>query len=118
MLRFSGSRQKNNTARESLADFDTEDPLNEEIKGLCELYCPEQDSRSFVHDLADVLLEMGVIDADKLALIRHSQEQKQDCDIEQIIIQLKAADALAILQGQAKLCGFEFRSIGPSLNRP
>ena len=91
----------------------SDDVCAEEIKGLSNLYCPQEDSPARIRDVADVLSEMGKITADQLSGIRQAQEKKPDCDIAQIIKELKLADEPEISMAQASLYGFEFRRVEP-----
>lgn len=86
---------------------------NDEIKGLSNLYCPEDQRPSPVRDVADILREMGKITPDQLSQIRQSQEKKPRCDIVQIIQQLKLATDEEIARARANLYGFEFRQVQP-----
>jgi len=85
----------------------------EEISGLSQLYCPEQDSATHVRDVADVLCETGKITAKQLSKIRGIQKKRADCDVSQIIAELKLADEPEISMAQASLYGFEFRQVKP-----
>ncbi|HUU19774.1 MAG TPA: hypothetical protein VMW72_21670, partial [Sedimentisphaerales bacterium] len=85
----------------------------EEISGLSQLYCPEQDSAAHVRDVADVLCETGKITAEQLSKIREIQKKRADCDVCQIIAELKLAVEPEISKAQAGLYGFEFRQVEP-----
>jgi len=80
---------------------------------LSQLYCPEQDSAAHVRDVADVLCETGKITAKQLSKIRGIQKTRADCDVSQIIAELKLADEPEISMAEAGLYGFEFRRIEP-----
>jgi type IV pilus assembly protein PilB len=84
-----------------------------EISGLSQLYCPEQDSVAHVRDVADVLCETGKITDKQLSNIRGIQKKRSDCDVSQIIVELKLADKPEISMAEAGLYGFEFRRIEP-----
>ena len=84
-----------------------------QIKGLSNLYCPEEDSVAHIRDVVDVLFEMGKIPADQLSEIKRIQREKPACDITQTIKELKLADESEILMAQAGLYGFEFRRVEP-----
>ena len=64
----------------------------EEIRGLSNLYCPQEDSTAHIPDVADVLLDMGKITAEQLSEVRHLQEEKAGCDIDEVIKELELAD--------------------------
>ena len=85
----------------------------EEIKGLSNLYSPQEDSSTHVRDVADVLSEMGEITADQLSKVRRTQRAKPGCEITQIIQELKLADEREISRARASLYGFEFRQVEP-----
>ncbi|MHC4461586.1 MAG: GspE/PulE family protein [Planctomycetota bacterium] len=85
----------------------------EEVMGLSNLYCPQEDSPAHVRDIADVLSEMGKITADQLSGIRQKQGKKPGSDIAQIIKKLKLADETEISMAAARLYGFEFRRVEP-----
>ncbi len=87
--------------------------VSEEIKGLSNLYCPQEESAVHVQDVADVLYEMGKIATDQLSEIRQTQKKQPNCDITQIIRELKLADEPEISMARASLYGFEFRRIEP-----
>ncbi len=84
---------------------------SDEIRGLSDLYCPEEDSSTHIRDVADVLSEMGKITTDELALVRQTQVKKPGSDLDQIIKELKLADESDISMALAKLYGFDFRQV-------
>src|SRR3972149_3273485 len=83
----------------------------EEIKGLSNLYCPQEEISVHVRDVVDVLCEMGKITSNQLSEVRQTQEKQPDCDVAQIIRELKLADEPDISMARASLYGFEFRRI-------
>ena len=83
----------------------------EEISGLSQLYSPEQDSVTQVRDVADVLSEMGKITADQLSELRRLQKQKGNCDVCQVIRELKMVGEADISMATAGLHDLEFRRI-------
>jgi len=85
----------------------------DEIMGLSNLYCPQEDGPAHIRDIADVLSEMGKITADQLSGIRQKQGEKPACDIAQVIKKLNLADETEISIAAAGLYGFEFRRVEP-----
>jgi len=98
-----------------------DDGCDEEISGLSQLYCPEQDSVSHTRqdsvshtrDVADVLSEMGKITGDQLSQVRQIQKEKPNCDICETVRDLKLVDEPDISMAQAGLYDMEFRRIEP-----
>jgi len=90
-----------------------DDSCDEEISGLSQLYCPEQDSVSHTRDVADVLSETGKINGDQLSQVRQLQKEKPNCDILETIRALKLVDEPDISVAQANLYDMEFRRIEP-----
>ncbi|KKK72218.1 hypothetical protein LCGC14_2906090, partial [marine sediment metagenome] len=85
----------------------------EEIRGLSNLYCPEEDSPVHIRDAADVLCEMGKISGVQLSEIRQKEGENPGCDTSEIIKELKLADESEISMARASLYGFEFRRVEP-----
>ncbi|MHC4639855.1 MAG: GspE/PulE/PilB domain-containing protein, partial [Planctomycetota bacterium] len=92
---------------------DYTDNDSEQIKGLSNLYCPEEDTSSHIRDVADVLFETEKINQEQLSQIRSILQEKPHCDILQIISELNILDEAAIISAQATLYDFEFRTIEP-----
>ena len=113
MARLFGFRLKNKQTGENCISNYSDNGCAEEISGLSQLYYPEQDSAAHVRDVADVLCEMGKITAKQLSKIRGIQKKRADCDVCQIITELKLADEPEISKAQASLYGFEFRQVEP-----
>jgi type IV pilus assembly protein PilB len=111
MARLFGFRHKNKSAGTETIDADFDTSGKEEISGLSQLYCPEQESTANVRDVADVLLEMGKINKTQLSKIRSAHKKRAACDICQIITDLKLADNQDICTAKATLHGFEFQRI-------
>jgi type IV pilus assembly protein PilB len=91
----------------------TDDGCDEEISGLSQLYCPEQDTVSHTRDVADVLSEAGRITGDQLSQVRQIQKEKPNCDIFETIRDLKLVDEPDMSMAQAGLYDMEFRRIEP-----
>ncbi|MFB0553488.1 MAG: GspE/PulE family protein [Phycisphaerae bacterium] len=113
MARFFGFRLKDKQSSNNRDSNYLDNGGAEEISGLSQLYCPEQDSAAHVRDVADVLCEKGKITAKQLSKIREIQKKRADCDVSQIIAELKLAVEPEISKAQASLYGFEFRQVEP-----
>ena len=113
MARLFGFRLKDRRSNDNRISDYSDNGCVEEISGLSQLYCPEQDSAAHVRDVADVLCETGKITAKQLSKIRGTQKKRADCDVSQIIAELKLADEPEISMAEAGLYGFEFRRIEP-----
>ncbi|MCH8121461.1 MAG: hypothetical protein IIC00_17260, partial [Planctomycetes bacterium] len=113
MARFFGFRFKNRRSGENSVSDYSDNGCAEEISGLSQLYCPQQDNAAHVRDVADVLCEMGIITDDQLSKVRGIRKKRADCDVCQIIAELKLADELEISMAQANLYAFEFRRVEP-----
>ena len=101
MTRLFGFGLKQNQPGENdISDY-PDNGSAEEIKGLSNLYCPQEDSPAHIRDIADVLSEMGKITADQLSGIRRKQGKKPACDIAGIIKELKFADETEISMAAA-----------------
>jgi type IV pilus assembly protein PilB len=105
--------KKKNTPNAAEASGSSAEDFDEQITGLSDLYSPQADSASHITDAADVLVEMGVIDQSGLSQIRAALQNSPGRELEKIIAELNLADNKQILAAQAKLYGFEFRSIEP-----
>ncbi|HIJ54429.1 MAG TPA: Flp pilus assembly complex ATPase component TadA, partial [Planctomycetes bacterium] len=131
MIRFNGLKRKKTVRLSSPSKADSEKNRNPrrfasrneaaaeendsppDITGLSNLYSPKADSTAHVRDVADVLCEMGKITADQLSRVRKIQAEKPDCEIAQIIKELKLADERRLSMAQASLYGFQFRHVEP-----
>jgi len=114
MARFFKFRHKKDKQPDDNCITDYPDNSNtEDISGLSQLYCPQQDSTAHVDDVADILSEMGKITSKQLSKIRGIRKKKPDSDVCQIITELKLADETEISKARASLYGFEFRRIAP-----
>jgi type IV pilus assembly protein PilB len=85
----------------------------EEISGLSQLYCPEQDCVSQTRDVADVLSETGKITPEQLTELRQTQKNRPGCDVLQLIRELELVDQQDVAIAQADLFDLKFRRIGP-----
>jgi len=86
---------------------------NQSIRGLSDLYFPEEAGESHVPDVADVLLDMGKITPESHAHLRQEQLEKPGSDAAELLLKADLVDADDILMARAKLCGLEFQHIGP-----
>ncbi len=109
---FGFGLKENQSGKNDVSDY-SDNGCAEEIRGLSNLYCPQEDSPAHIRDIADVLSEMGKITADQLYAIRQKQGKKPACDIAGIIKKLKLADETEISMAAASLYGFEFRRVEP-----
>jgi type IV pilus assembly protein PilB len=88
-------------------------PNDQSVRGLSDLYSPEQTSESHVYDIADVLLDMGKIDPKQHASLRKKQQEKPASDVAELLLKIGTINADDILAAKAKLYDLEFRHIGP-----
>ena len=97
------------------ADCSTSFDENEDqaIRGLSDLYCPQEPVESKVQDIADVLGDMGRITADQLAGLRQKQAQTGHVDITELLLKSGQVNCDGILMAKAKMHGLEFRQIRP-----
>jgi type IV pilus assembly protein PilB len=100
-------------AKETVYEDDTAFDQTDDIKGLSNLYCPQEDADVHIQDVADLLLEMGKITAEQLSQVRLLQKEKPTSDIDQLIRELQLSNEADIAAALAKLYGFEFRRIEP-----
>ena len=105
--------KKEDRSGENGIDGYSDNNCAEEIRGLSNLYCPEEDSPVHIRDAADVLCEMGKISGVQLSEIRQKEGEKPGCDTSEIIKELKLADESEISMALASLYGFEFRRVEP-----
>jgi len=85
----------------------------EEISGLSNLYSPEQQTAPRLRDIADILHEMGKLTDSQLAALRQAQQKSPNRELADLIREQGLADAEAIAMARASLYGFEFRRIQP-----
>ncbi|HUU19730.1 MAG TPA: hypothetical protein VMW72_21445, partial [Sedimentisphaerales bacterium] len=86
---------------------------DQSVRGLSELYSPEQASESHVYDIADVLLEMGKINSKQLTSLRKQQQAKPASDITPLLLKMEKISSDDILTATAKIYDLEFRHILP-----
>ncbi len=70
------SRVKDKQSEKKFENEDFNQDCDEEITGLSQLYCPQQDNVAKVRDVADVLLEMGKISDNQLSKIRETHKKR------------------------------------------
>ncbi len=83
------------------------------VRGLSDLYSPEQPGESHVYDIADVLLDMEKITPQQHARIRQQQQQNPGSDAAALLLKAGLTNADDILKAKARLYGLEFRHIDP-----
>ncbi len=89
---------------------------DQSIRGLSNLYCPEETSESHVYDIADVLLDMGKLTPEahsRLRLEFASGGIKSASDVTTSLLKTGLINANDILEAKASLYGLEFRHIKP-----
>ena len=94
-------------------DGSVERDNNEPIRGLVDLYSPDKTATSHVHDIADILVEMGRVTSQQCKQVRHDQSVK-GCDVETALLNIGLSDD-DILTAKARLYGLEFQSIDPAI---
>lgn len=88
-------------------------PENESIRGLSDLYFPEESAKSHVQDIADVLRDAGKLTHQQHARLQQEQSQKPAMDVAAWLIKEGFVDANDVLMAKARLCGMEFRRVTP-----
>jgi len=88
-------------------------PESESVRGLSNLYVPEEPGESHVRDVVDVLLDMGRITHEQHAGLRQEQSAKPGSDATNSLLEQGLANADDVLMAQAELCGLGFRRIVP-----
>ncbi len=88
-------------------------PDDEEVRGLCDLYSPEPTSRTHVHDLADVLLEMKKITEEQYGRLRRESMGRTAVDTATWLLKEGMVSGDDILEAKAKLGGLEFQRVAP-----
>jgi type IV pilus assembly protein PilB len=84
------------------------------IRGLSELYFPEENGESHVHDIADVLLDMGKLTHEQHAHLRQESAGRRadtGSDIETLLLEAGLSNADDILTAKARLYGLQFQHI-------
>jgi len=84
---------------------------DQSIRGLSDLYSPQDDSDSHVHDIADILCEIGKITHEQLEHLRQQQRTKPTSDVATWLLNAGLANSDDILMAKAGLYGLEFRRI-------
>jgi len=83
------------------------------MKGLTNLYSPEEGQHDQKRDIADELLESGKINNEQLENIRRIQREKPGIDVASVVKQQRIVDADQLLEARAKLFGHEFKELTP-----
>lgn len=87
---------------------------DQSIRGLSDLYCPEQTAEIHVRDVVDVLLDTGKITAEQHQRLRNDRTQtKPDYDPAAQLVEQGIISAENLLIAKADLHGLEFRHIEP-----
>ena len=86
---------------------------DQSVRGLSELYSPEQSNEAHIYDIADVLLEMEKITPQQHARVRQQQQLNPGTDAAALLLKAGLSNAEDILRAKAKLYGLEFRHIDP-----
>ncbi|UCC23338.1 MAG: Flp pilus assembly complex ATPase component TadA [Planctomycetota bacterium] len=86
---------------------------NEPIRGLSDLYFPQEDDGAPVKDIADVLVDMGKLTAGDRASLRQEQSAKPGSDVATLLLKSGRVSKADISQARARLYGMEFRDIQP-----
>ena len=85
---------------------------NESIRGLNELYLPQEADKTHIRDIIAVLVEMGKLTAEQCALLRE-QQTASGGDSEELLLKSGIVNTDDILMAKARLYGLEFRRIKP-----
>jgi len=111
MAQLFGLRHKKNIPGNNEDNDHSANNCVEQIKGLSNLYIPQEDSDSHVRDIADVLCEMGKITPEQLEQLRRQQMSKAATDAATWLLDNGLASSDDILMAKAELYGLEFRHI-------
>jgi len=87
-------------------------PDNQSIRGLSELYSPQEAGQTHIRDIADVLVEMEKLTAEQCAQMRQ-QQTASGGDTEELLLKTGYVNANDVLMAKARLYGLEFRRIQP-----
>ncbi|MFB0524659.1 MAG: hypothetical protein ACETVZ_03905, partial [Phycisphaerae bacterium] len=83
------------------------------IRGLSDLYVPEESRVLHERDIADALLEMGKITDQQHAHVRQEQLEKPGSDAATWLLKDGLINTNDVLMAKAKLYDLEFRQIRP-----
>jgi type IV pilus assembly protein PilB len=86
---------------------------DEAIRGLSDLYVPQDEDDSQVYDIGSVLVEMEKLTSETLSRLRQVQSSKPGTEICELLLEEELVSAEDILEANAKLYGLEFRQITP-----
>jgi len=104
---------KKNTSDKEHVESYPDYTCTDEIKGLSNLYYPQEDNNIRVRDIAGILFEMGKITAEQLWRVRQLQRERPGCNLDQIIQELELVGEFELSMARANLYGFEFRQVEP-----
>jgi type IV pilus assembly protein PilB len=82
------------------------------LKGLSNLYDPQEHPKTHIRDIADALRDLGKITDVQLSQVRQRQQAKGG-DAAAVLQELQCVGEEDILRAKAGLYGFEFRHIEP-----
>ncbi|MGD9109915.1 MAG: GspE/PulE family protein [Phycisphaerales bacterium] len=94
----------------------TDNGSTEQIKGLSNLYIPEEasgTSTASAPDIVDTLLQIGAIDTQQFQQLRQQQALQPAGQIEQILKESAFLTEQQILTAKARMYGLEYRQIAP-----
>ena len=83
------------------------------IRGLSDLYVPQDEDDSQIYDIGSVLVEMEKLTLETLSRLRQTQSTKPGTEISELLLEEGQVSAEDILEANAKLYGLEFRQITP-----
>ncbi|MHC4148391.1 MAG: GspE/PulE family protein [Planctomycetota bacterium] len=83
------------------------------IRGLSDLYVPQDEDDSQLYDIGSVLVEMEKVTSETLSRLREVQSTKPGTEICELLLEEGLVSAEDILEANAKLYGLEFRQITP-----
>jgi type IV pilus assembly protein PilB len=87
--------------------------VEDDVRGLCDLYSPEPMTCSHVRDTADVLLETGKITDEQVARLRRELASRPGMDAATWLLKESLVDPDDVLMAKAHLNGLEFRRVKP-----
>ncbi|MHC4571415.1 MAG: GspE/PulE family protein, partial [Planctomycetota bacterium] len=84
-----------------------------EIRGLSDLYFPEEAGESHIRDIADVLLDMGKLTPEQHIHVRQEQSAKPGSDAAALLLKAGIVNDDDVLEARAELYDLEFKHIQP-----
>jgi type IV pilus assembly protein PilB len=83
------------------------------LKGLSNLYDPQEHPKTHIRDVADVLFDLGKITDAQLAQLRQKQQTRGSGDVAVLLQEMQFVGQDDILSAKASLYGLEFRHFEP-----